>query len=155
MTFHNLNVSYCILLVSLGVSQAAGNADGEGARPAGVATKAWGALKAGDHKSVYKLTTQCFKDFGDEAVAQQKELGEKITVDDPSSLEELNSVGTCLFILAESLSQQGYEEKSQSTLQKLIDDFPACQCKNKKGYYWKPAVAAEKQLAETLQTPSK
>ena len=116
--------------------------------PQELATKAWLALKAGDHEQVSEITTQCFEEFGNEAVKQQKESGEEISKDNAHSFPELNSVGTCLFILAESLSQQGKDEKSQATLQKLITDFPECHCENKEGYYWKPALAAEKRLAE-------
>ena len=114
-----------------------------------LATKAWAALQSSDHKKVQKLTIQCFKEFGDEAMKQQKVSGEEITNDNASSFPELNSVGTCLFVLAKSLAEQGRKEESQATLKKLIDDFPSCRCKNKQGYYWKPAVVAEKQLAET------
>lgn len=113
-----------------------------------LATKAWAALQSSDHRKVQKLTIHCFKEFGDEAMKQQKASGEEITNDNASSFPELNSVGTCLFILAKSLAEQGREEKSMATLKKLIDDFPGCRCKSKEGYYWKPAVVAEKRLAE-------
>ena len=98
-----------------------------------------------------ELTTQCFKEFGDEAVRQQRGSGEELLTKNASSFPELNSVGTCLFILAESLSQQGNAEKSQAILKKLINNFPECHCANEKGYYWKPALAAEKRLAEATK----
>ena len=42
-----------------------------------LATKAWAALQSSDHKKVQKLTMQCFKEFGDEAMKQQKASGEE------------------------------------------------------------------------------
>jgi len=49
-----------------------------------------GTLQVGYRERVYKLATQCFKDLGGDVVPQQKKLGQKITEDAPSSLEELN-----------------------------------------------------------------
>ena len=135
----------------VGSLQAAEKVSSEGTDPTEFSTKAWVALKAGEHEQVSELTTKCFKEFGDEAVKQQKESGGEIFKENASSFPELNSVGTCLFILAESLSQQGNAEKSQAILKKLINDFPECHCANKQGYYWKPALAAEKRLAEATK----
>ena len=147
MVLKNLILSGLVSVVCIGLLQTAKGGDGARPSPTDLATKAWVALKAEDHELVSKLTTQCFEEFGDEAVRQQKESGEEISKENASSFPELNSVGTCLFILAESLSQQGDKEKSQATLKKLITDFPECYCENKQGYYWKPALAAEKRLA--------
>jgi hypothetical protein len=135
-------------MACVGLLQAADDASITKTDPTELATNAWVALKAGDHEQVSELTTQCFEEFGDEAVKQQKESGEEISKDNAHSFPELNSVGTCLFILAESLSQQGKDEKSRATLKKLIADFPECHCENKEGYYWKPALADEKRIEE-------
>ena len=148
MLLKSFILSGLVSLVFIGSLQAAEKVSSEGTDPTELSTKAWVALKAGEHEQVSELTTQCFKEFGDEAVRQQKESGEEISKENASSFPELNSVGTCLFILAESLSQQGNDEKSQAILKKLINDFPECHCANKQGYYWKPALAAEKRLAE-------
>ncbi|MFL2862034.1 MAG: tetratricopeptide repeat protein [Pirellulales bacterium] len=149
MIHRNVVLSGLLAMACVGVLQAADDAQPYRRQiRQELATKAWVALKAGDHEQVSELTTQCFEEFGNEAVKQQKESGEEISKDNAHSFPELNSVGTCLFILAESLSQQGKDEKSQATLQKLITDFPECHCENKEGYYWKPALAAEKRLAE-------
>ena len=148
MLLKNIFLSGLVSLVCIGSFQAAENVKSTGTDPTELATKAWVALKAGDHELVSELTTQCFKEFGDEAVRQQKESGEEISKENAFSFPELNSVGTCLFILAESLSQQGNDGLSQATLEKLITDFPKCHCANKQGYFWKPAMAAQKRLAE-------
>ena len=78
-----------------------GHAQGEEVEPAELSTKAWVALKAGNHKEVSVLTEQCFKEFGEEAEKQQSENKEQITKDNASDFPELNSVGTCLFILGQ------------------------------------------------------
>ena len=148
MIYKSFVLSGLFTLGFVGVLLASDNAEIVGTDSTELATKAWAALQSSDHKKVQKLTMQCFKEFGDEAMKQQKVSGEEITNDNASSFPELNSVGTCLFILAKSLAEQGREEKSMATLKKLIDDFPGCRCKSKEGYYWKPAVVAEKRLAE-------
>jgi len=144
-------LSGLFMLGCAGVLQASDDAKIDRTDSTELATKAWAALQSSDHEKVAELTSLCFKEFGDEAMKQQKASGEKITNDNASSFPELNSVGTCLFILSKSLAEQGREEKSQATLKKLIDDFPGCRCKNKQGYYWKPAVVAEKRLAEASE----
>ena len=148
MTYKNFILSGLLAMACVSVLQAADDASIAETDPTELTTQAWVALKAGDHEQVSELTTQCFEEFGDEAIKQQKESGEEISKDNAASFPELNSVGTCLFILAESLSQQGKDEKSQATLKKLIANFPESHCENKQGYYWKPALAAEKRLAE-------
>lgn len=132
-----------------------GYVQGEELEPAELSTKAWVALKAGDYKEVSVLTDQCFKEFGEEAEKQQSENGEQITQDNASSFPELNSVGTCLFILGQSLAEQGEKEKSAAVFTKLIENYPDCHCENKQGYYWKPAKAADKKLGESLEKETK
>ena len=148
MIYKSFVLSGLFTLGFVGVLLASDNAEIVGTDSTELATKAWAALQSSDHENVSELTEQCFKEFGDEAMKQQEPSGEEITNDNASSFPELNSVGTCLFILAKSLAEQGREEKSMATLKKLIDDFPGCRCKSKEGYYWKPAVVAEKRLAE-------
>ncbi len=154
MAFKTFVLSGLFTLGCTGLLQASDDAKIVGTDSTDLATKAWAALQSNDHEKVSEIAAQCFKEFGDEAMKQQKESGEEITNDNASSFPELNSVGTCLFILAKSLAEQGREEKSQATFKKLIDDFPGCRCKNKQGYYWKPAAVAEKQLAETSENSS-
>ena len=132
-----------------------GYAQGEELEPSALSTNAWVALKAGDYKEVSVLTDQCFKEFGEEAEKQQSENGEQITQDNASSFPELNSVGTCLFILGQSLAEQGEKEKSAAVYTKLIKNYPDCHCENKQGYYWKPAKAADRKLAESLEKETK
>ena len=80
---------------------------------------------------------------------------EQITKDNTSDFPELNSVGTCLFILGQSLAEQGDKELSEAVFTKLIENYPDCHCENKEGYYWKPAKAADKKLAESLEKETK
>ena len=55
-------------MACVGVLQAADDADLTETDPQELATKAWLALKAGDHEQVSEITTQCFEEFGNEAV---------------------------------------------------------------------------------------
>jgi 4-diphosphocytidyl-2C-methyl-D-erythritol kinase len=132
-----------------------GPAQGEELEPTELSTKAWVALKAGNHKEVSVLTEQCFKEFGEEAEKQQSENKEQITKDNASDFPELNSVGICLFILGQSLAEQGDKELSEAVFAKLIENYPDCHCENKQGYYWKPAKAANKKLTELSENTTK
>ena len=143
------------VIVCLSLGFCVGAAQSEELSSTEVTAKAWLALKAGDYKEVSVLTEQCFKEFGEEAEKQQSENRGQITQDNAASFPELNSVGTCLFILGQSLVEQGEKEKSSAIFTKLIESCPDCYCENKQGYYWKPAKAADKKLSESLEKETK
>lgn len=81
-------LSGLVSLVCIGTLLAAEKAGSEGIDPAELSTKAWVALKAGDHEQVSELTTQCFKEFGDEAVRQQRGSGEELLKKNASSFHQ-------------------------------------------------------------------
>ena len=143
------------VIVCLPLGFCVGAAQSEELSSTEVTAKAWLALKAGDYKEVSVLTEQCFKEFGEEAEKQQSENRGQITQDNAASFPELNSVGTCLFILGQSLVEQGEKEKSSAIFTKLIESCPDCYCENEQGYYWKPAKAADKKLGESLEKKTK
>ena len=111
---------------------------------------AWEALHSSNHEEVVRLTDACFKECTEQALEQQKS-GATITNFNADEYPELNSVGTCLLILGTSLRNQGENEKAAATYNKLLRDYKDCRCQNEEGYYWKPAVAAQKRLDEMAE----
>ena len=66
MIHRNVVLSGLFAMFCVGVLQAADDASITKTDPTELATKAWVALKAGDHEQVSELTTQCFEEFGDD-----------------------------------------------------------------------------------------
>lgn len=115
--------------------------------PVDYVTESWDALHSGNHDEVVRLTEACFKECTEQALEQQKS-GATITNSNADEFPELNSVGTCLLILGTSLRNQGEHEEATAAYNKLLRDYKGCRCQNEEGYYWQPAVAAQKKLDE-------
>jgi hypothetical protein len=60
----------------------------------------------------------------------------------------LNDVGTSLFIQAEALKRQGKGEEAKPIFEKLVNEYYYAQCWDPKGWFWKPAEAAQQALDE-------
>tara|TARA_E500000081_G_C6087678_1_gene331088 strand:+ start:384 stop:839 length:456 start_codon:yes stop_codon:yes gene_type:complete len=110
----------------------------------------WEAFHSGKHEEVVRLTEACFKECTEQALEQQKS-GATITNSNAEDFPELNSVGACLLILGTSLRNQGKHEEAMVAYNKLLRDYKDCRCQNEEGYYWKPAVAAQKRLDEMAE----
>jgi|TARA_Y100000385_G_C13031890_1_gene611139 hypothetical protein len=111
---------------------------------------AWEALHSGNHEEVVRLTEACFKECTEQALEQQKS-GATITNSNADEFPELNSVGACLLILGTSLRNQGEHEEAKVAYNKLLRDYKDCRCQNEEGYYWRPAIAAQKRLDEMAE----
>ena len=109
--------------------------------------QAWQALGEGDHEEVVRQADACLKAFG-KLAADQQHADEEITNLNAEDFPELNSVGTCLFILGRSLQKEGDHQEAVKVFKRLINDFEDARCKNEEGYFWKPAIAAQKKLDE-------
>ena len=109
--------------------------------------QAWHALLEGDHEEVVRQATLCLEDLGEVATRQQR-AGKEISNVNAENFPELNSVGTCLFILARSWEKKGNHKEATDAYKRLIKDYEDARCKNQEGYFWRPAVAAQKRLAE-------
>ncbi len=118
--------------------------------PVDYASNAWEALHSGNHEEVVRLTEACFKECAEQALEQQKS-GVTIRNSNADEYPELNSVGTCLLILGTSLRNQGENEEAIAAYNKLLRDYKDCRCQNEEGYYWKPAMAAQKRLDEMAE----
>lgn len=125
-------------------------------------------LDFGDYSSSF-LTTQAWKALGDNDVegvntyvnkvvelyaAKAKEMQESLSEYPWESKEKifeywaLNDVGTSLYIKGESLKKAGKGKEAKEAYQKLVDEYFYAQCWDPKGWFWKPAEAAQQALDE-------
>ncbi len=111
-------------------------------------TKAWQALDAKDYPSVMGYTKQCITAFKAQAVAMQAKLKEPAPKDSANQYWALNDVGTCYFIQGKALDDQGDKKGAIADYKALVDTLSFAQCYDPKGWFWKPADAARKRLAE-------
>lgn len=126
------------------------------------------SLDFGDYSSSF-LTTQAWKALGEnnaEAVSayvnKVLELYEGKAKEMQGSLTEypweskdkiftywaLNDVGTSLYIQGETFKKNGKSKEAKQAYQKLVDDYFYAQCWDPKGWFWKPAEAAQQALDE-------
>jgi len=112
--------------------------------------KSWEALANNDLKAVEAFVNKCVDTFGEKAGEMQNSLtgypwesNEKIF-----SYWALNDVGTCLFIKGEAYRNADQVENAKKAYQELIDKYSYAQCWDPKGWFWKPAEAAQQKLDE-------
>jgi len=111
-------------------------------------TKAWGALAQKDVSAVIFYTNKCIGLYAKQARSMQEGLnaypgGRK---DNIFQYWALNDVGTALFILGEAYRNAGQYEEAAQAYKKLINEYFYAQCWDPKGWFWKPAQAAEEKL---------
>ncbi len=121
-----------------------------------MASKAWGALGAGDYSAVELYTTKCIERFEKQALEQQRSLTDfpdtKADEDNNGTLDvhekywALNDVATCHFILGKSLAQQGKQEEANKHFEKIINELFYAQCWDPQGWFWKVREGAKTEL---------
>jgi len=106
-------------------------------------TMAWNALNEKTPAKAQVFARKCIDSFGTQALAMQKTLTEPTSVkEETEKLWALNDVGTCYFILGQSLEADGKKKEALVAYKTLVDTLPYAQCWDTKGWYWKPADAA-------------
>ncbi len=113
-----------------------------------ITTKAWKALEAKDYASAIGYTSKCIEMFKAKAVEMQGTLKEPAPKDSAASLWALNDVGTCYFIQGKAMDDSGDKKGATEAYKFLVDNLSFAQCWDTKGWFWKPADAAKKRLAE-------
>jgi len=104
---------------------------------------AWNALNEKTPAKAQVFARKCIDSFGTQALAMQKTLTEPTSVkEETEKLWALNDVGTCYFILGQSLEADGKKKEALVAYKTLVDTLPYAQCWDTKGWYWKPADAA-------------
>ncbi len=113
-----------------------------------ITTKAWGALDGKNYPAVTAYTNKCIDMFKAQAVQMQGTLKEPAPKEKANDYWALNDVGTCYFILGKALDDQGDKKGAIAAYKFLADNLSFAQCWDTKGWFWKPADAARKRLAE-------
>lgn len=118
-----------------------------------LAGKAWNALADKNLDAVIAYTGKCLELYEGKAREMQDSLTEypwesKETI---FSHWALNDVGTCLFIKGEAFKDAGNSEEAKMAYQKLVDEYYYSQCWDPKGWFWKPAEAAQQKLDELTE----
>ena len=113
-------------------------------------TKAWEALAKNDHKGVELYTKKCIELYEGDAKKQQASLTEFAPKEKAFNYWALNDVGTCYFIMGDSLLTQKRYQEAKGTFARVVNDFEFAQCWDPKGWFWKVAVAARGRLNKIL-----
>jgi hypothetical protein len=111
-------------------------------------TKAWQALDAKNYPAVVGYTNKCIETYKSQATEQQKALKEPAPKETAAQQWALNDVGTCYFIQGKALDDSGDKKGAIAAYKALADTLSFAQCWDTKGWFWKPADAARKRLAE-------
>ena len=111
-------------------------------------SKAWQALNSKDYPAVAGYTGKCIDMFKTQALQMQSSLKAAASKDDANKYWALNDVGTCYFISAKALDDQGDKKGAIAAYKFLADNLSFAQCWDPQGWFWKPADAARKRMAE-------
>lgn len=113
-----------------------------------LAQKAWAALAAKKLDDVKAYAGKCRELYEAKAVEMQKSLTEPAPADKAHDYWALNDVGTCCFILAKALDNEGKKDEAVKIYKELAEKFAFAQCWDPQGWFWKPAEAARDRLKE-------
>ena len=111
-------------------------------------TRAWNSLEQGDYAAMLGYTNKVIELYAAEAKRMNAEMRAFEPTPTADQKWALNDVGTSLFIMG-----QGYEAMSMNTeaiaaYHRLTTEFGYAQCWDPKGWYWRPAEAAQARLQE-------
>lgn len=123
-------------------------------------TKAWQALNANDANAVIAYTDKVLELYEEKAKEMQAGMTE-YAWESPEAIFSkwaLNDVGTALYIKGEVLKSKGDYKEAKQAYKKLVDNYFYAQCWDPgpnnenfdpaKGWFWKPAEAAQEKLDE-------
>ena len=113
-------------------------------------TQAWKALEASKVDEVTSYVGKVVDLYTAKAVDMQNSLTEYPWESKDKIFEywALNDVGTALYIQGEALRRTGKGADAKKAYQKLVDQYYYAQCWDPKGWFWKPAEAAQQALDE-------
>ncbi len=142
--------AFCVLLVAVAVAMPAVRAEEDFGdfSSATLTAKAWGAVGAGKLDTALVFTGKCRELYMEKALEQQASLDGFASDEEAPMLWALNDVGTCLFIEGQVYEQQKDSKKALAAYEQLASKLGYAQCWDPKGWFWKPAEAANKKLKE-------
>lgn len=113
-------------------------------------SRAWAALEKNDLDAVLAYTNKCVELYGAKAREMQAGLKDYASGSNDAIFKywALNDVATSYFIQGEAYLKAGKKAESQAAFSKVVSDFSFGQCWDPKGWFWKPADAAQRRLAE-------
>ncbi len=111
-------------------------------------TQAWKALQADNLETVNVYTNKVLELYASKAKQMQESMTEYAweSKDKIFSFWALNDVGTSLFIKAEAYKKAGQNKEAKEAYKQLVDNYFYAQCWDPKGWFWKPADAAQEAL---------
>lgn len=113
-------------------------------------TQAWKALEASKPDEVTVYVGKAVDLYAAKARDMQNSLTEYPWESKDKIFEywALNDVGTAFYIQGEALRMAGKNAEAKQAYQKLVDQYYYAQCWDPKGWFWKPAEAAQQALDE-------
>lgn len=112
--------------------------------------KAWEALEKKDYVGVDIYSQKCIELYEEEAKKQQTSQTDYLPKEKAFNAWALNDVGTCNFILGESLMAQGKYKQAKDAYSTIIDQYSYSQCWDPRGWFWKPAVASRGKINKII-----
>ena len=122
-----------------------------------VTSKAWSALGRKDWNGAIAHADRALRTWGAEAKQANAKLNGYAPAKDAKKYSNLNEVGTCLMLKGDALRQKGDLKGAIATYELLLRDYQYAQVWDPKGWFWKPAESARKNLVKlkTATTPFK
>ena len=113
-------------------------------------TKAWGALAKGDVEAVLAYTNKAIELYGEQARKMEADLKDYVSGNNDEVFKKwaLNDVATSYYIQGEAYRKAKMKDEAKEAYNKVINNYTYGQAWDPKGWFWKPAEAAQKKLGE-------
>jgi len=111
-----------------------------------VTAKAWNALGRKDWNAAIAHADRAIRTWGTQARQTNQRLKGYAPAKDAKKYANLNEVGTCLMLKGDALRQKGDVKGAIAAYELLLRDFQYAQVWDPKGWFWKPAESARKNL---------
>ncbi len=111
-----------------------------------VTAKAWSALGRKDWNAAIAHADKAIRTWGAQARQTNSRLRRFAPAKDAKKYVNLNEVGTCLMLKGDALRQKGDLKGAIATYELLLRDYQYAQVWDPKGWFWKPAESARKNL---------
>ena len=111
-----------------------------------VTAKAWSALGRKDWNRAIAHADHAIRTWGAQARQTNSCLRGYAPAKDAKKYADLNEVGTCLMLKGDALRHKGDVKGAIATYQLLLDEYTYAQVWDPKGWFWKPAESARKNL---------
>ena len=116
-----------------------------------VTAKAWNALGRKDWNGAIAHADHAIRTWGAQARQTNRSLKGYAPAKDAKKYVNLNEVGTCLMLKGDALRQKGDLKGAIATYELLLRDYQYAQVWDPKGWFWKPAESAHKNLVSLKQ----